>query len=130
MTRYTLTIGAVFGLLSVSLGAFGAHGLQNQVSAQLLATWATASDYLGMHALVLLVVASLSAQRPGSRLLTLAAWCFVIGSLLFSGSLFVRVLTDVRAWVAVTPVGGTVLIAGWTLLAFAGWRTFSPERAA
>ena len=128
MTRLTLTIGALFGMLAVMLGAFGAHGLKARVSAELLTTWATASDYLALHALVLLALGSLWAQRPGSRLLATSAGCFILGSLVFSGSLYIRVLSDVRAWGAVTPFGGTFLILGWALLAVGLWRAFSPPR--
>ena len=61
-------------------------------------------------------------QVPGSRLIGAAGWCFAIGSLLFSGSLFALVLSGVRGLGAVTPFGGTLLIAGWALLAFGAWR--------
>lgn len=125
MTRLILTTGAVYGLLAVALGAFGAHGLQHRVAPELLVTWATASDYLAMHALALLAIGSLStqsAQRETSKLVVFAAWCFVAGAAIFSGSLFLRVVTDVRAWGAVTPIGGTVLIAGWATLAIGLWR--------
>ncbi|MEA3278753.1 MAG: DUF423 domain-containing protein [Pseudomonadota bacterium] len=128
MTRLILSVGAVFGLVAVGLGAFGAHGLKDRVAVELLTTWATAADYLALHALALLALGSLSAQRPDSKLLVLAAWCFIVGGLVFSGSLFVLVLTDVRAWGAVTPIGGTLLIAGWAVLAAAVWRAFPPER--
>jgi uncharacterized membrane protein YgdD (TMEM256/DUF423 family) len=127
--RLSLTAGAVFGLLSVALGAFGAHGLRADTSGHLLTTWATAADYLSIHALALLAIGSLSAQRPGSRLLNLSAWAFVAGGTLFSGSLFLRVLTDERAWGAVTPFGGSILIAGWAVLALGLWRLFAPRRS-
>lgn len=130
MTRLILTIGALFGMFAVMLGAFGAHGLKAQVGVELLATWATASDYLALHALALLALGALSAQRPASRLLLLSSWCFVLGSFVFSGSLYTRVLTDASVWGAITPFGGTVLIVGWALLAIGLWRAFSPNRAA
>lgn len=128
MTRLSLSVGAVFGLVAVGLGAFGAHGLKDRVAAELLDTWTTAADYLALHALALLALGLLSAQRPDSKLLPLAALCFMVGALVFSGSLFVLVLTDMRAWGAVTPVGGTLLIAGWTVLAIAVWRAYPPAR--
>ena len=81
-----------------------------------------------MHALALLALGSVTAHRRGSRLLTLSAWRFILGSLLFSGSLYIRVLTDVRAWGAVTPFGGALLIAGWALLATGLWRAFPPTK--
>lgn len=122
MARIWLTLGAVFGLLSVTLGAFGAHGLRGRVADDLLSTWGTGADYLGMHALALLACGLLALHLPGSRLIGAAAWCFAVGSLLFSGSLFALVLSGVRGLGAITPFGGTLLIAGWALLALGAWR--------
>lgn len=129
MTRLTLTLGAIYGLLAVALGAFGAHGLTGRVSAERLVTWATGADYLGLHALALLAVGALLALRPGDRLLALAAGCLAAGALVFSGSLFVLVLTGMRWWGAVTPFGGLTLILGWLLLAVGAWRAFGPHRS-
>lgn len=128
MTRFTLTLGAVYGLLAVALGAFGAHGLAARVPAERLVTWATGADYLGLHALALLAVGALLALRPGDRLLALAAACLAAGALVFSGSLFVLVLTGIRWWGAVTPFGGLTLIVGWAALAVGAWRAFGPHR--
>ena len=122
MARIWLTLGAVWGLLTVALGAFGAHGLRGRIADDLLVTWGTGADYLGMHALALLACGLLALHIPGSRLIGAAAWCFVVGSLLFSGSLFALVLTGMRGLGAVTPFGGTLLIAGWALLALGAWR--------
>lgn len=128
MTRVMLTLGAVYGLLAVALGAFGAHGLATRVPAERLATWATGADYLGLHALALLAVGALLALRPGERLLAFAAACLAGGALVFSGSLFVLVLTGARWWGAVTPFGGLTLILGWALLAIGAWRAFGARR--
>jgi uncharacterized membrane protein YgdD (TMEM256/DUF423 family) len=126
-TRYTLTVGALYGLLAISLGAFGAHGLKAYVGSDLFTIWNTGAHYLALDALALLAVGSLSVQRPRLPLLGLAAWAFGLGGLVFSGSLFVLVLTGVRAWGAVTPFGGGLLIAGWLVLAVAAWRGFGRE---
>jgi len=126
MTRLTLALGALYGLLAVALGAFGAHGLADRVAAERLVTWGTGADYLGLHALALLAVGALLALRPGSRLLALAAACFALGTLVFSGSLFALVLTGERWWGAITPLGGLTLIAAWALLALGAWRAFAP----
>jgi len=126
MTRVWLTLGAVYGLLAVSLGAFGAHGLRGRVADELLVTWGTGADYLALHALALLACGLLTLHVPGSRLIWAAAWCFALGSLVFSGSLFVLVLSGVRALGAVTPFGGVLLIAGWALLALGSWRGLAP----
>ncbi len=122
MARIWLTLGAVYGLSTVTLGAFGAHGLRGRVADDLLVTWGTGADYLGMHALALLACGLLALHVPGSRLIGAAGWCFVVGSLLFSGSLFALVLSGVRGLGAVTPFGGMLLILGWGLLALAAWR--------
>lgn len=120
--RIWLALGALGGLLSVALGAFGAHALRGRVAEDLLATWDTATTYLGMHAIALLVCGLLGLQRPGLRLVGAAAWTFLVGTLLFSGSLMVLVLTGVRAWGAVTPFGGVALLLAWGLLAVGAWR--------
>ena len=122
MARIWLTLGAVYGLLTVTLGAFGAHGLRGWVADDLLGTWGTGAEYLGIHALALLACGLLALHIPGSRLVGAAGWCFVVGSLLFSGSLFALVLSGVRGLGAVTPFGGILLILGWGLLALAAWR--------
>lgn len=127
MTRLSLTLGALFGMFAVTLGAFGAHGLKSQVTADRLVTWATASDYLALHALALLAVGALSVQRSESRLLAVSVGCLVLGTIIFSGSLYILVLTNVSAWGAITPFGGSLLIVGWGLLAVALWKAFSPQ---
>lgn len=129
MTRLSLTLGALFGMRAVMLGAFGAHGLKAHVATERLATRATASDYLALHALTLLAPGALSAQRPGSRLLALSAWCLIFGTLVFSGSLYFLVLTDIRARGAVAPFGGSLPIVGWGLLALDLWKAFSLDGA-
>ena len=122
MARLWLGLGALGGLLSVALGAFGAHALRGRVAEDLIATWGTATTYLGIHAIALLVCGLLVLQRPGLRLVTAAAWAFLIGTLLFSGSLVILVLTGTRAWGALTPFGGLALILAWGLLAAGAWR--------
>ena len=122
MARIWLSLGAVYGLLTVALGAFGAHALRGRVAADLLATWGTAADYLGMHALALLACGLLALHAPGSRLLAGAGWSLAIGCFLFSGSLFALVLSGVRGLGAITPFGGMLLVLGWGLLALGAWR--------
>jgi len=109
-------VAALFGLAAVLLGAFGAHGLAGRVSPERLAIWDTAAHYLGWHATTLLAVALLEERMRGAWL-QVAAWAMVLGSLVFSGSLFALVLTDTPAWGAVTPFGGVALAVGWGALA-------------
>ena len=111
-----LAVGALFGLAAVLLGAFGAHGLAERVSAERLAVWQTGAHYLGWHATTLLAIALLGERFRGVWL-RVAAWSMVLGCVLFSGSLFVLVLTDTPAWGAVTPFGGVALAVGWAALA-------------
>ncbi|NCA73216.1 MAG: DUF423 domain-containing protein [Sphingobacteriia bacterium] len=114
--RLWLTTGAACGFVAVALGAFGAHGLRDLVSPERLANWATATDYLGLHALAILVCGLWLLQRPADGLVHRAAAAFLVGILLFSGSLFVLVLTDQRAIGMITPIGGVLLLVGWALL--------------
>lgn len=113
---------AVLGALGVALGAFGAHGLRGRVSPHLLEVYETAVRYHLVHALALLAT-GIWADRlspPGSALVA-AAVCFGVGVALFSGSLYVLVLTG-RGWLgAITPLGGLSFVAGWLLLARAAW---------
>jgi len=123
MQRILLTCGALYGALAVALGAFGAHALKARLAPELLAHWGTATQYLALHALALLATGLLIERRLSpSRSLTLAGQAFLLGSAIFSGSLFLRVLLDMPSWGMVTPLGGALLILGWLLLAFGLWR--------
>ncbi|HEX3927287.1 MAG TPA: DUF423 domain-containing protein [Gemmatimonadales bacterium] len=115
------TIGALFGALGVILGAFGAHALKTRLDAHLLGVYETAVRYQMYHAFALLASAwLLSRNAPGAAA---AAWCFVAGVVVFSGSLYLLVATGQNWWGAVTPIGGLALIAGWLLLARGAWGT-------
>jgi len=116
LTRSPLgVIGAVLGFLGVALGAFGAHALAERLGPQ-IQTWQTAAHYQLVHAVALLVVASL-LERQVTRAITVAGWMFAIGTVLFSGSLYLLVLTGQHAWGAVTPFGGVCYLTGWLCLA-------------
>ncbi len=110
-------IGAVAGFLGVALGAFGAHALKARLSADDLVIFETAVRYHLVHAVALLALAAL-APRISSGALSLAGWSFSTGILIFSGSLYLLVLTGPRWLGAVTPVGGTALLVGWAALAW------------
>ncbi|WP_309044771.1 DUF423 domain-containing protein [Marinobacter sediminicola] len=113
-------IGAFFALTAVMAGAFGAHGLRNLASERSLDVFQTAVTYQMYHAIALVLVALLTGFGLSRRLLGLAAGFFVAGILLFSGSLYTLVLTDIR-WVGpVTPMGGVCFMIGWILLLTAG----------
>ncbi|MEL0064291.1 MAG: DUF423 domain-containing protein [Gammaproteobacteria bacterium] len=110
----------ISGGLGVALGAFGAHGLRGKVEERLLETFQTAVQYQMIHALALLIVAIMMLQSGRNLTLDIAAGGFVVGILLFSGSLYGLVLTDMRWLGPVTPLGGLCFIAGWVALVAAG----------
>jgi len=122
MHKRFLTWGALLAGLAVVLGAFGAHKLKELVPPETVATFETGARYQMYHALALLL-AGLIAERLPSVWLKRAAWCFLIGILLFSGSLYL--LTALKATDSVglgglgivTPIGGVFFIAGWICLA-------------
>ena len=121
MFRVLLLLAALFGFTGVGLGAFAAHGLKGQLSAEYLAVFQTGAHYQMLHALALLALAGLW-PRLGGRLLVAAGLCFCAGILLFSGSLYALTLTGIRALGMITPVGGLTLLAGWWCLGLAAWR--------
>ena len=106
---------ASFGLTAVALGAFGAHMLKTIVTPERLATWQTAIDYQMFHTIALLLILVLQHQTPSKRLSQIAV-CFVLGVVIFSGSLYALVLTNTPWLGAITPIGGVLMIAGWALL--------------
>lgn len=121
MERRFLMLGALSGFIGVAAGAFGAHALRMRLSADLLAVFETGARYQMYHALALVATAWASTRLPGA-LTTAAGWCFVAGTVLFSGSLYALALTGVRAWGAVTPLGGVAFLAGWLCLALTAAR--------
>jgi len=116
-----LRIGIVVAGLAVALGAFGAHALRQRLSAADLAIFETGVRYQMYHGLALLAVALLLAQQA-SPWLDRAGWAFTIGIVLFSGSLYVLVLSGQRWLGAVTPFGGVAFLAGWLCFAIGAWR--------
>jgi uncharacterized membrane protein YgdD (TMEM256/DUF423 family) len=136
--RRFLILGTLSAGIAVSAGAFGAHALRVRVAPRLLEVFETGARYQMYHALALLVVALVivwctDTERRGAtssapsversaRLATVAGWCFVGGTLLFSGSLYAMTFTGIRALGAVTPLGGVAFLVGWVSLALAVWR--------
>ena len=118
MDRNFLLIGAVFGFLGVAFGAFGAHGLRNRLSPEMLAVFETGVRYQMYHVLALLGVAAAIGYVGSARLLVVAGWAFIAGIILFSGSLFALAVTSVSILGAVTPLGGLAFLVGWACLAF------------
>lgn len=116
--RVFLAAGAFFAGIGVVLGAFGAHTLEPRVTPERLQVFETGVRYQMYHALALLAVAWVSTQSAAWQI-TWAGYLFVAGIVIFSGSLYVLVLTDTPWLGAVTPFGGLALIAGWILLFWA-----------
>lgn len=125
MDRRFLLLGAFSGFLAVAAGAFGAHALRQTLPPDLLAVFETGARYQMYHALALVLVASLRGGAS-ERLLAVAGYLFVAGTLLFSGSLYLLALTGTRWWGAVTPVGGVCFLAGWVCLGMAAIGTRNP----
>lgn len=116
MTQFALTLGSLYGLIGVVLGAFGAHALASRLSTDMQAIWHTAVQYQFYHAFALLTVGILARQGMAGASVATAAVCFAIGTLVFSGSLYMLALSGVRWLGAITPFGGVLLIAGWIAL--------------
>jgi uncharacterized membrane protein YgdD (TMEM256/DUF423 family) len=121
MDRLFVALGALSAFVAVAAGAFGAHGLRERLTPELLAVFETGARYQMYHALGLLAVAWASSRWP-SGAAPAAGWLFVAGTVLFSGSLYALALTGVRALGAVTPFGGLAFLAGWALLAWTALR--------
>jgi uncharacterized membrane protein YgdD (TMEM256/DUF423 family) len=121
MDRLFFSLGAVSGAIAVAAGAFGAHTLKLRLTPDLLAIFDTGARYQMFHALALLAAGWAVSRWPGAAARA-AGWCFVAGTVVFIGSLYVLSLSGIRALGAITPVGGVLFIAGWLLLAVAAWR--------
>ncbi|MGD9888262.1 MAG: DUF423 domain-containing protein [Halothiobacillaceae bacterium] len=126
-SRLWILLASLLGGLGVALGAFGAHGLKNLVEPRLLEVFNTGVHYQLIHALALLALAIWMRQEPMLRnTLKLAAWSWLIGIVLFSGSLYAYILTyslwGVRYLAMITPLGGVFFILGWLLLFWAAWK--------
>lgn len=115
--RLLVVLGAVSALLAVAAGAFGAHGLRARLAPDALAVFETAARYQIYHALGLLG-AGLAHARWGAPQLVWAGWLFVLGTLLFSGSLYWLALTGARWLGALTPFGGLSFLLGWAAFAW------------
>lgn len=111
-----LRIAALLGGTAVAAGAFGAHGLKERLDARALEVFETAAKYQMYHALALLAVGLLAATGRTGLGVTLAGWSFLLGTLIFSGTLYAIALTG-NGWLGrITPIGGVFLILGWIAL--------------
>ena len=121
--RSAIVTGAALAMLAVVLGAFAAHGLKQMLAPYELAIFETAARYQMYHAIALLIVGILASMPQFStRWLQLAAIVFVLGIVLFSGSLYLLAISGIRWLGAITPLGGVAFILGWLLLIAAGFK--------
>jgi uncharacterized membrane protein YgdD (TMEM256/DUF423 family) len=121
MNKNFLSIGAISGCIAVALGAFAAHKLKDILNADALSVFQTAVRYQFYHTFALLIVAILYEKFP-NKLMNWAGNCFIVGIILFSGSLYgltilrINDITGFDKIGIITPFGGTFLIAGWLLI--------------
>jgi uncharacterized membrane protein YgdD (TMEM256/DUF423 family) len=119
--RWVLTLAALSGALCVVLGAFAAHGLRGKLSQSLFNAFETGVHYQMMHSLALFGVGLVMLHVGQKTSLSVAAWSFVTGTLLFSGSLYGLAMLQIKWLGPVTPLGGILLIIGWLALAYGLW---------
>jgi uncharacterized membrane protein YgdD (TMEM256/DUF423 family) len=119
--KFWLALAALNGFVAVAAGAFAAHGLEGRVAERALAAFETGARYHMFHALALVAIAWL-ASISNRASVTFAGWAFLAGILLFSGSLYVYGLTESRAPVMLTPIGGVAFLVGWAALAWTAVR--------
>lgn len=124
MDRVFISVGGLSGCLAVAAGAFAAHALRDRLAPDMLDVFQTGATYQMYHALALLAVGILLPRFSigGSSWLTAAGWLFVVGTLLFSGSLYALALTSTTWLGAITPLGGVAFLVGWLALAIGVWR--------
>ena len=116
-----LLLAAVGGFTGVAMGAFGAHALKHSLTDVLTETYKTAVHYQLIHSLALGLIAVL----PADRRLRWAGWCMTFGIVLFSGSLYLLAIFNLKPLGMITPFGGMAFLAGWSLLAWFAYQ--SPE---
>ena len=121
MAKRILVIGACAALIGVAAGAFGAHGLRPILSEKMMTVFETGVRYHLVHALAMLI-AGLSAHWFSHRIFVWAGWSFLLGLLLFSGSLYTLALSDIRGLGILTPFGGLAFLIGWGFLAWGYWK--------
>ena len=122
MFRLFLVIAAILGGLSVTLGAFASHALKEKLTERSLEVFELATRYQMYHALALLFVALLlSRAETVQSFLTASGFAFIIGVLLFCGSLYALSFSGIKVLGAITPLGGVAFIVGWVCLAIAAW---------
>lgn len=127
MARFFLMIAAVSGFFAVVIGAFAAHGLKQILAPAAIEIVKTGVQYQMYHALALLLIALWLSHKPATLGLKAGGLAFILGSLLFSGSLYALALGAPRWLGPITPLGGLCFLIGWLLLLVAAWRNKSAD---
>ena len=122
MAKLFITLASLSGMLAVMLGAFGAHALKSRLDEYALGVFQTAVQYHFYHSFALLAVGIFALSQPQTVLLKSSGYLFILGIVIFSGSLYLLSITGVRWLGAITPLGGVALIAGWVCLAWVAIR--------
>lgn len=115
--RILLIIGAVFGFLSVALGAFGAHMLEDVLPEKQIKTWEKAVNYQMFHT-VPIIIAGLLLTKAQLSSLAWAGWLFIVGTVLFAGSLYIYSTTGAKFLAMITPFGGVTFLVAWVLFGY------------
>ena len=121
MARVFFMLGALSAFIGVAAGAFGAHGLKSRISAEMLAVFEVGVRYQMYHAFALIAAAWAQTKWPSPIVIT-GGWLFVIGTVLFSGSLYLLSMSGVKWLGAITPLGGLAFLAGWICIAWGAWK--------
>lgn len=116
MDKLFIAIGSFTAFIGVGFGAFGAHGLRDRLSDQMMVVWQTGVHYQMIHALGLILIGILIHLYSGIGSLKLVGWLFVGGIILFSGSLYLLAIFEIRKLGMITPIGGLAFLAGWLVL--------------
>jgi uncharacterized membrane protein YgdD (TMEM256/DUF423 family) len=122
MAKLFITLAALSGMLAVTFGAFGAHALRTRLDEHALGVFQTAVQYHFYHSLALLAVGVIALSQPQTALLRSSGYLFIVGIVVFSGSLYLLSMSGLRWLGAITPLGGLAFIAGWGCLAAASWK--------
>lgn len=122
MINYIVLIGALLGLTSVGVGAYVDHVLVHAIDVKTLSMIKTALHYHELYAVMISAIGLVCYLKNDAILLKLSAWIFIIGTVLFSFSIYLKALTGTIAWIKLTPIGGTLLMVGWALLACSSFK--------
>lgn len=120
--QWFLFCGALLGCIGVAAGAFGAHALKQRITSDLLSIFEVGVRYQLYHAFAIILTVLLMSV-VNSNWLIFAGYFFIVGTMIFSGSLYALVFTSIKAWGAVTPIGGIFLLLGWIFLAISAFKS-------